>query len=346
MTTARTTTAVPVRLRYPLLLGIGGGGLIGLLAGLALTAAGAVPGVVEPGTAVVVGLPLSRLALDLSAVVTVGVSLLPKLVGLDRPKRTAGTLLLARRTAVVSATVWLVAALVSLVLETADENAGQTVTLGQVTEYVRQIASGQGLLIVAGCAVVYLVIAVLALVRGEAVPVELRITVAMFSLLPLPVTGHAAMGGNLHDLSMISMELHVVGAVVWTGGLLAVVLLVATNRGLLAEALPRYSKLATICVFLTAGTGVFNGWFMLWDTPGIHWYLAVFDTGYGRILLLKAFCVAAAGLLGAHTRFKLMPKIEQRKNTALVTWAALEVVVMGAAFGLAAVLVRAPVVGS
>jgi copper resistance protein D len=346
VTTARATAALPVRPRYPLLLGVLGGGIAGLLLGLALTAAGAVPGVVEPGAAVVVGLPLSRLLLDLSAVVTVGVSLLPKLVGFDRPKRTAGTLLLARRIAVVSAAVWLVSALVSLVLETADENPGRTVTLGDVTGYVRAIESGQGLLIVAGCAVVYLVIALLALVRGEAVPVELRITVAMFSLLPLPVTGHAAMGGDLHDLSLISMELHVVGAVVWTGGLLAVVLLVATNRGLLAEALPRYSRLATLSVFLTAGTGLFQGWFLLWDTPGIHWYLALFQTGYGQILLLKAGCVAVAGVLGAHTRFKLMPLIAQRRTTGLVAWTAVEVVVMGVAFGLAAVLVRAPVIGS
>jgi putative copper resistance protein D len=49
-------------------------------------------------------------------------------------------------------------------------------------------------------------------------------------------------------------------------------------------------------------------------------------------------------LLGAHVRFRLLPAIRQRKATAVAGWAAAEVAVMGVAFGLAAVLVQAPVV--
>jgi putative copper resistance protein D len=246
--------------------------------------------------------------------------------------------------AVFSSAIWLLAALASLIFETADLNVGKPLSVAEIVNYVRQIASGQALVIVACAALVYLVIALVTLVRGEVVPVELQITIALFTLLPLPVTGHADSGTSWQDVNMISMELHVVGAVAWTGGLLAVMLLVAANRTLLATALPRYSRIATVCVFLTMITGLFNGWLELYQTPGVHWYLALFTSGYGQILLLKGGCLTAAALLGAHARFKLMPKIAERKATAIITWATVELAVMGLAFGLAAVLVRAPVI--
>jgi putative copper resistance protein D len=346
MTTTRTTTASPVRPGYRLLPGIGAGGVAGVLIGLALTATAAAPGVATPGFAVVVGLPVSRAVLDLAALTTVGLNLLPKLLGFGQPRQAEATLAAARRIAAVSSAIWLLAAVTSLICETADVNVGQPVTFAEIVGYVREISSGQALVIVAGCALLNLLIAVAAVRRGEKVPAELRIIVSLFTLLPLPVTGHAATGTeNLHDISMVSMELHVVGAVVWTGGLLAVLMLAATNTSLLAEALPRYSKVATVCVFGTAVTGLFNGWFVLYETPNVHWYLALFGSGYGRILLLKGCCIVAAGLLGAHTRFKLMPKIAARRRTAVLTWTAMELAVMGLAFGLAAVLVRAPVIG-
>ncbi|HVV23967.1 MAG TPA: CopD family protein [Pseudonocardiaceae bacterium] len=338
-----TTTAVARRPRYPLLYALAGGGVAGVLIGFALTATAAVPGIVSPNTAVAVGLPLSRAVLDLAALVTVGMSFLPRFVAGHR--RVEHVLAPARRIAVVSAAVWFVSALVSLVLEVADTNVGEPVTMAAVREYVDTIASGQALVIVACCALLYVVIGVLAVRKGEEVPAELRITVAMFTLLPLPVTGHAANGAvGWHDISLISMELHVLGAVSWTGGLLAVLLLVAADRTLLADALPRFSALATICVFVTAATGLFNGWYELYSTPDIRWYTALFTTGYGWILIGKLVCVTAAGLLGGYTRFVLLPKIMRRQATAVLTWATVEVAVLGTAFGLAAVLVRAPVV--
>jgi putative copper resistance protein D len=342
--TSPTTTAAVRRPRYPLLLVLACGAVLGALVGLALTATAAVPGIVAPGTAVVVGLPLSRALVDLAALTTVGMSFLPAIVD-NRIRHATGALALARRVAAVSAAVWLVAALTSLVLEVADYRPGLPVTTADVLAYVRQIPSGQGLAVVAGCALVYLVIAVLAVRRGEAVPVELRITVAMFALLPLPVTGHAATdAAGWRDFTMISMEVHVVGAVCWTGGLLAVMLLLVFQRDLLADALPRFSRLATICVCAVAVTGAFNGWFELYATPGVHWYVALFTTGYGWILIGKLLCVLAAGVLGGYTRFRLLPRIVERRTTAVLTWATMETAVLGIAFGLAAVLVRAPVV--
>ena len=345
--TTPTTTATARRPRYPLLVVLVCGALLGVAVGLALTASAVVPGITAPGTAVVVGLPLSRAFVDLAALTTVGLSFLPRFIGVDHARRAARTLDLTRRIAAVSAAVWLLAALTSLVLETADYTPGQPVTTAAIEQYVRAIPSGQALLVVACCALIYLVIAVLAIQRGEAIPVELRITVAMFALLPLPVTGHAALdAAGWRDATLISIELHVLSAVSWTGGLLAVMLLLALHRDLLADALPRFSRLATVCVFATGITGAFNGWFELYATPGVHWYVALFTTGYGWILIGKFACVAGAAALGGYTRFKLLPGIVARRTTAVLTWCTLEIAVLGTAFGLAAVLVRAPVVSS
>ena len=82
----------------------------------------------------------------------------------------------------------------------------------------RPSAPGKGLLFSAACAFVYVVIGVMAVRSGESVPAELRILISMFGLLPMPVTGHAS-NWKYHDYSMVSMELHVLGAAAWTGGL-------------------------------------------------------------------------------------------------------------------------------
>ncbi|TCO55988.1 copper resistance D family protein [Actinocrispum wychmicini] len=332
--------------RYALFGWTGVGALAGVLAGLALTADGSLPGVVTPPPAVVVGLPVAKAVLDLAAVTTVGLSILPLLVGLRPREGSARVLARARRWAVIAAAVWLAGTLASLALETADVFPGRPVTFGEIGWYVTNIGSGNALLIVAGCVLGYLVIGLFAVRYGESVPAELRIGVAVFALLPLAATGHAApTGPGLRGINTISMHLHVITAVLWTGGLLAVIMLMVADRALLADVLPRYSLLATACVFLTAGTGAFNGWFVLYETPGVHWYAALFDTGYGRIVLLKVAAILAAGLLGARTRFALLPRLRRQQPAAIGTLAALELGVMGVAYGLAAVLVRAPVIG-
>ena len=340
-----TTTATVRGRRHALPLVLACGAVLGGTGGLAFTGTAVVLGVFAPGMAFVVGLPASRALIDLAALTTVGMSFLPRLLGGTRDRRSAGPLDMARRIAAASSAVWLIATLVSLVLETADYTPGQPVTTTAVQRYVQQVPSGQAHVVVACCALLYLVIAVLAVRRGEAIPVELRITVAMFALLPLPLTGHAGTDtGAWRDATLLSMELHVVSAVCWTGGLLAVLTLLATRRDLLADALPRFSRLATVCVFAVAATGAFNGWFELYRTPGIHWYVALFTTGYGWILIGKLVCAGGAAALGGYTRFKLLPGIAARRWTTVLVWATFEIAILGIAFGLAAVLVRAPVV--
>ncbi|GHF58448.1 putative copper resistance protein D [Amycolatopsis bartoniae] len=337
---SKTETASP---RYSTLAATVVAALAGVLVGVALTATTPVPGVADVSEVVSVAIPVVRVLLDLAAVTTVGLGLLSVLVGYDRPKLTEPVLALARPAAVASALVWAAAALVTLVLQTAEfRPQASTVSFADIGAYVAQIGAGKALLVVAVLALAHAGLGVLALRHGEKVPAEVRVGLGLFALLPLPVTGHAS-NWNYHDYTMVSMELHVLSAVAWTGGLGAMAVLLVGNRTLLAHALPRFSKLATLCLALSVVTGVFNAVIEIALNPTIGFWSALFTTPYGRLVLLKVLCVAAIGVLGANVRWRLMPRISKHERTALAVWASLELTVMGLAFGFAVVLTRAPV---
>lgn len=337
--TQATRTAVA---RLPLLTGVTGA-LLGALVGISLISIAPIPGVADPGPAVLVAIPLVRVLLDVAAVVTIGLSLLPVLLGYDRPKLTEPVLRNARRAAVASALVWAVSALVTLLLQTAEHRASTGgIGLDDVGAYVAQVGAGKALLIIAVLALIHCGLGVLALRRGEKVPAEARVGLALFALLPLPVTGHAS-NWTYHDYTMISMELHVMSAAAWTGGLGALAVLLAGHRALLAHALPRFSKLATVCLLLSAATGLFNGIVEINLQPVLSFWEGLFTTPYGQLVIGKVLCVVLIALAGARMRWRLLPAMKAHKPTAFAAWAALELAIMGVAFGFAVVLTRAPV---
>jgi putative copper resistance protein D len=333
-------TAAPSH--YRVLAGLLLGALAGIALGLVLAPPVVVAGVADAGAVVRYGLPVTRVLLDVSATVVVGLSILPKLLGFDRPTHTEPVMRLARPAAVIAAAVWVAAALTAIVLQAAELRPGSNVSTANAVDYIANVGAGKGLLFSAACAFIYLVIGVMAVRSGESVPAELRILVSMFGLLPIPVTGHAS-NWKYHDYSMVSMELHVLGAAAWTGGLGALMALVAYRKGLLAVALPKFSKVATVALVVVAVTGLFNGLLELILNPVVPFPQSLYTTGYGLLFLGKAVCAGLIALLGAHIRWRLLPKISQHKVTAIVQWAVLEVTIMGVAFGLAVILSRAPV---
>ncbi|OXM51429.1 copper resistance D family protein [Amycolatopsis alba] len=340
MTQAETTS----RARVAVLFCVVTAGIVGALIGVALTATAPVPGVAQVSEVVSVSIPLVRVLLDISAVATIGLALLSVLVGYDRPKLSEPIMRLARPASVAAALVWATTALVALILQTAEYRPGSsTLSMSDVGSYIADVGAGKALIIVAVLALLHAGLGILALKHGEKVPAEVRVGLGLFALLPLPVTGHAS-NWNYHDYTMISMELHVMSAVAWTGGLGAMAVLLVGNRTLLAHALPRFSKLATLCLILGAATGLFNGLIEISLNPSLGFWEGVFTTPYGQLVLLKLLCTGVIAGLGAYTRWKLMPQIIRHNRTALAAWATLELTVMGLAFGFAVVLTRAPVV--
>ncbi|MFI6455436.1 copper resistance D family protein [Streptosporangium amethystogenes] len=316
------------------------GGVLAVLAATAFTAQEAVPGIVIPGPLVEYGLPVLRVLLDLATVAVVGLSLLPKMLGFDDPERTEPVMRRARPMAVTFAWAWALLALVIIVFQTAELNPGLIPTPSMIAEYVDGVGAGQGMLFTAACALSYAGIGLLAVRYGEKVPAELRIVIAFFGLLPIPVTGHAV-DSVWHDPIMISMELHVMGAAAWTGGLLTVILLVAADRELLARVLPKFSKLATLALVLVSVSGLVTGLATMALTPGVELPGALLSGEYGPLLVAKVACVALLIPFAAHIRFRLLPHIAERRATAVVAWAAAEITVMGLAYGVAVGLTTA-----
>ncbi|MBB2743538.1 UNVERIFIED_ORG: putative copper resistance protein D [Microbispora rosea subsp. rosea] len=319
--------------------GLTAGALLAVVIATWLTLPGAVPGLPMPGTIVEYGLPVVRLVLDLAATATIGLSLLPKLLGFDDPDRTEPLAARARHWAVLFSLVWCAAALVSAVLSAAEVTPG---AFPDVAAYVDGIGAGQGMIVSASCALASAAVGMLAVRFGEKVPAELRVLVAGFGLLPLPVTGHAS-NWYWHDLSMVSMELHVIGACAWVGGLVALAVLLPRHRDLLARTLPRFSRLATYALVVVGLSGLFNGLVELLLTPGESFPASLVTTGYGRLVVAKAVFTGVIALLGGNIRWRLLPAVTRQAPAAFAAWAALELTVMGLAYGVAVALTKTPV---
>jgi putative copper resistance protein D len=319
-----------------------GAAVVAVIVGTAVTSPAPVPGLIEPSPVVVWGIPVARLLLDVGAVTAAGLALLPKLVGFDQPRRTEPVLASSRRAAVVASGVWAFGALASIVLLTAELNPGAAVTPAAVWSYIGAVAAGKGLLVSAICALVSLWLARLAMRHGENVPAELRVGVALFGLLPLPLTGHAS-NWYYHDLSMISMELHVVAASAWAGGLAAVIVFLSRHRDLLVVALPKFSRLATWCVFVVGISGLFNGLLELYLSPITTMPSSLVTTPYGVMLLVKMACLAGVAVIALVVRTRLLPKVVAGRRTALAVWCGWELTILAVAFGAAVVLTRATV---
>ena len=316
--------------------------LVTTVIGTQVTTPDAVVGIASPPWIVGFGVPVVRTLLDLGAVAAAGLALLSKFVGFDRPERTEAAIGRARRFAVWASAVWCVAALASIVLLSVELDPSQSVTPASVWAYIGNIPAGKGLLISAGCGALSWWLAKVAVRHGEKVPAELRVGIALFGLLPLPLTGHAS-NWYYHDLSMVSMELHVVAATAWAGGLAAVVIFLAREPVLLAVALPRFSRLATWCVFVVGVSGIFNGLLELALSPITHLPGSIFTTRYGVLLLTKAVCMVLVAIIAVHVRRRVLPRVLQHKPASIALWCGWEVITLSAAFGIAVVLTMASV---
>lgn len=104
---------------------------------------------------------------------------------------------------------------------------------------------------------------------------------------------HASAGIQV-PLAMTSSMLHLLAMAVWLGGLAALLTTLHRSETLLSAAsVARFSRLAFASVAVLVLTGVYQSW------RGLGSWDAVFDTSYGRILVVKVCAVvlllAAAG---------------------------------------------------
>jgi putative copper resistance protein D len=180
------------------------------------------------------------------------------------------------------------------------------------------------------------VITVLAFAWRSWTPTLITAMLAAASFLPLATQGHA---GDLagHNMAVNSILLHTIGAAVWLGGLLLLVLLRGRADVDTALLVGRYSSLAIAAFAVVAFSGItrsivaVGSWDALWTTP------------YGWIVLAKAVLLGGMGLLGAWYRARLIPKLAGARAAGWFWLLVLcEVALMGLASGAAAALARTP----
>ncbi len=116
--------------------------------------------------------------------------------------------------------------------------------------------------------------------------------------------GHAASMYDGPSLLLASEVVHLLAAGAWLGGLLPLLLLVASAApDTAARASQRFSPFGTACVLLLTATASFQGYVLIDSLAGL------FGTVYGWMALIKL--AGFAGLLGlaARNRFRLTPAL-------------------------------------
>ncbi len=157
--------------------------------------------------------------------------------------------------------------------------------------------------------------------------------------ITLPLTGHAASFAT--PVPHLTQVAHGLAAGLWIGALAAVVAIAPRlgreppARGNTADLVHRFSPLALASVATIALSGVVTGvlyvgsWGALWST------------GYGRALLLKAALFLATGAVGACNWRWLTPRLGDPAGTgALLRSARLELLLAAAVLLVTAVLVH------
>lgn len=299
------------------------------------------PGLPDPGAVTRWGLPLARGLRDGSASLTIGLLLIAA-VALPpaRPERAGvleGPRHRAARLAAAVGFVW-VACGVGMVVLTYSDVAGVRVTsgtgLGGVASFVTDFDLGRAL---AASTALSLATTVLALVARRPSMLGWATAVAMCSLLPLALTGHAASAAH-HGLAADAQAVHLVSVSVWVGGLAGLLLL----RRRLGPSLPvvvrRYSALAGFAYPLVALSGVGSALAQLDAWSGLA-------SPYGVLLSAKALALLFLGAAGGVHRRWLLPRLDDANRSARAAFArlaAVEVGLMSVTLGVAAALSVTP----
>jgi putative copper export protein len=263
-----------------------------LVAALQFGGAADAPLVVDPGQTVRYGLPMAKMLGNITAAVTIGTLFLTCFaLSRDRPEFER-----AMDIAAGAAGAWTVASAatsfftflsVANVPVTLDEQFGRTLAF-----FLTDTELGRAWLTTT---LIAAAVTVLSFVLRNIWALVALTLLAGGGLIPLAQQGHAA-GSSGHDAAVTDLALHLEGASVWLGGLVALVLLRSTlEKGRIGVVLARYSTIAIVCFVVVAVSGIGSAALRIGD-----W--AALSTGYGVLVLVKTFALVALGLFGVVQR--------------------------------------------
>nr|WP_221308646.1 cytochrome c oxidase assembly protein [Nocardiopsis mwathae] len=307
--------------------------LIALVAGGSVTAQ-VIPGLPDPGALTRWGLPLSKITMDLSAALTVGllilaVFLLPATKGMLGGKAQGYV-----RAASWSALIWAVAAAATLVFQLSDLlGLPPGEVLGnELTSYAGSVPQGIGLMFVILLATAVALFGRTVLTSTGAFAL---VAVSLAGLVPPALTGHSSSAGA-HELAVTGLAVHVLAVAVWVGGITAV-----TFHGLRSDAehvptaVTRFSRMALWAYIGVAIGGLASAISRLYSLSEL------FTTAYGLMILTKVGLFAVLGAIGWWHRRATVPRIAENGGRALFSrLAGVEIAIMAAVMGLSVALSR------
>ncbi|WP_417564032.1 cytochrome c oxidase assembly protein [Microbacterium sp.] len=288
----------------------------------------------DPGPVVRWGLPLVTLVVNLTAAGMCGalVTALFALRADEKPFEVA--LLVASLSAALFTIASAATGFLTFVL-TFNPTIGIDNTFGsQLGNWLTQTEAGRTWLIttLAGAALSVLTFAV----RGWTATL-ITAVLALATLVPMGTQGHS---GDLasHDIAVTAMIMHMIGAAVWLGGLvLLVILRPLLPRDSMADVLSRYSSIALVAFVVVGVSGAARAMVAIGGPAGLA-------SGYGTILLVKIASLAVLGLFGAIYRTRLIARMREDAGAVRRFWGFVvgELIVMGVASGAAVALARTP----
>ncbi|MFW0170321.1 cytochrome c oxidase assembly protein [Rothia sp. P4278] len=258
---------------------------------------------------------------------------------------------------------WTLTAIAVLIFSYADISgrapSGSTDYTSELISFMTTIDSGKekATMIVVAAVVATLVFAVRSLTG-----LLLTFGLSLIGIVTMALGGHSS-GGDDHMGAVNSLGLHLLGVVLWCGGLITLAYicrtisakdagsgtLVETKRGqetatsrrapLALAVLRRYSTLALFGFILVLLSGMVNALVRL------NHLGELFTTTYGALVLAKLTLTLVLGALGAIHRLRLIPQMQAGNlGAARGIWSAIlcELVLMGITSGLAVSLSRTP----
>ncbi|MCM3778837.1 cytochrome c oxidase assembly protein [Microbacterium hydrocarbonoxydans] len=308
------------------------GGLVAVVVALILGGGAAPLLLQDPGPFVRWAIPVVKLVMNIAAAAMLG-SLVLALFALKSEQKSFEV---ALNTASVGAAVFTVTAGISAFLTfmaafnpqlSAEREFGT-----QLGRFLLETALGQSWLITT---IMGSIITVLVFAWRSWLPTLLTAILAAASFLPLATQGHS---GELsgHNVAVNSILLHTIGAAVWLGGLLLVIVLRGRSDIGTAKLVARYSSLAIAAFVVVAVSGLARSVVALGDITQLM-------TPYGGILIAKVVLLVGMGLFGAWYRIRLIPRLDGPQAARWFWMLVLgEIALMGLASGAAAALARTP----
>jgi putative copper resistance protein D len=281
----------------------------------------------DPGPIIRYGTPMAKGLMNLSMAIAIGSLVLAAFAANDKSVVLRKLLNLAA----VSAAVWAVIGSVHFLLSFISVSGASFSLEASFSQgllvYATEIELGISLALNLLAA---LAIATLALMVSSLTGTLLTAALGLASLIPLALIGHAS-GTKDHSLAVNSLGMHLVGIVIWVGGLIALYAIRPELKGSSKPIAQRFSSLALVSFVLVGISGIGSTYVRIPDIQSLA-------SPYGLLLAIKVSFLIGLGVFGAVYRKGILEKIDQKGS--FFKLALLEISIMGLAIGTGTALAR------